>query len=67
MNTQEYQYFKPPWKKIRFKTNSGHVCDGFIYAEVNGELWVSENSTPHSIWFAQNWAVREHQILKLYE
>ena len=67
MNTQEYKYFNLPWKKIKFKTESGHVYDGFIYAEVNGELWVSQNQTPSGLWLAQNWAIREHQILKLYE
>lgn len=60
-------FLRLPWKKIRFKTGSGYVYDGFIYANIDGKMWVSQNQTPETIGLAQNWIVSDDQVMKLYD
>lgn len=63
----EPQLLALPWKKIRFKTETGHEYDGYVYCINNNKLYVSQNNTVESIGLAQNWVITKEQLIQQYE
>jgi len=53
----------PPWPKVRFKTDSGNECEGYIYSKWGDKIYVSQNKSYETIGLAQNWIITKEQIL----
>jgi hypothetical protein len=58
---------KEPWPKIQFRTESGHVNDGYLYHIMGDSFWVSQNPNGGSYGLAQNWVISWKQIIKFYD
>jgi len=60
-------FLELPWKKIRFKTESGGVYDGYVYLIMENRLYVSQNDSGETLGMCQNWVICKEQILNEYE
>jgi hypothetical protein len=58
---------KDPWPKVQFKTESGHIYDGYLYMILGDSFYISQNSKWETMGLAQNWVIHHSNIIKFYD
>lgn len=58
---------KTPWPKVQFKTESGHIYDGYLYYILGDSFYISQNQSNETIGLAQNWVIHHRNVIKFYD